>query len=389
MPGFELIGKEEKQAVVQIFDDGGVLFAHGFDAIRNKRYRVREFERKFADSIGAKYAQAVSSGTAALKACLVALGVKQGDEVITQAFTFIATIEAIVDVGAVPIIVNVDSTYNMDPIELEKVITSKTKVIIPVHMLGVAADMDKILEISNKYKIPVLDDNCESVGAEWNNEKLGIQSDMCTWSFDYGKTITCGEGGMITTNSEELYHLVREYHDHGHQYNMSLPRGLDTRRAPGFNYRMSEMQAAVGMAQLEKLDQIVEANRRNYKVYNDALQQIDQIQIRKIPKQCKPLCDTFIFALPEEKQTIEFLKLMNKQSIGTKNVPDAIEWHFARHWEHIFTHYGMSKEELEELTQPTAELLKRSVSIPVMVNYKEDSLQRSADKLFKIANQIL
>ena len=389
MPGFELIGKEEKQAVAEIFDDGGVLFAHGFDAIRNNRYRVREFEKKFADSIGVKYAQAVSSGTAALKSSLVALGVKPGDEVITQAFTFIATVEAIVDVGAIPIIVNIDSTYNMDPIELEKAITSKTKVIIPVHMLGVAADLEKILKISKKYKIPILDDNCESVGAEWNNEKLGIQSDMCTWSFDYGKTITCGEGGMITTNSEELYHLVREYHDHGHQYNMSLPRGLDTRRAPGFNYRMSEMQAAVGMAQLEKLDYIVVANRKNYKVYSDALHQIDQIQIRKIPVQCKPLCDTFIFALPEEKQTLEFLKLMNKENIGTKNVPDAIEWHFARHWDHIFTSYGISKEELISMTQTSADLLKRSVSIPVMVNTPKDVLKRNADKLVEIAQLVL
>ncbi len=389
MPGFELIGKEEKDAVNEIFDDGGILFAHGFDAIRNNRYRVREFEEMFAARIGVKYAQAVSSGTAALKASLIALGVKPGDEVITQAFTFIATVEAIVDVGAIPVIVNIDLTYNMDPIELEKAITPKTKAIIPVHMLGVAADLEKILVVSKKYKIPVLDDNCESVGAEWNNEKLGVQSDICAWSFDFGKTITCGEGGMITTNSEELFKLVREYHDHGHQYNMSLPRGLDTRRSPGFNYRMSEMQAAVGMAQLEKLNYIVEANRRNYKVYFDALYQIDHIQFRTIPEQCKPLCDTFIFALPEEKQTLEFLKLMKKEGLGTKNVPDAIEWHLASHWNHVFKHYGISKEELNIITQTSIDLLKRSVSIPVMVNYKEDSLERSANKLFKIASQIL
>ena len=141
MPGFELIGEEERAAVNELFDDGGVLFAHAFDGVRNGRFRVREFEEQFADYLGVKYAQAVSSGTAALKVALVALGVKPGDEVITQAFTFVATAEAILDVGAKPIFINIDETLNMDPNELENVITEKTKAIIPVHMLGVAAPL--------------------------------------------------------------------------------------------------------------------------------------------------------------------------------------------------------------------------------------------------------
>lgn len=383
MPGFELVGKEEREAVNEIFDDGGILFAHGFDKMRNGRYRVREFEKAFADYLGVKYAQAVSSGTAAVKVALRASGVGPGDEIITQAFTFIATVEAIVDLGAIPVIVNIDETLNMDHVEIEKVITSKTKAIMPVHMLGVAAEMDKIYAIAKKHNLKVIDDNCESLGAEWDGKKLGIESDACAWSFDAGKVIITGEGGMVTTNDENTYMLAREYHDHGHEYNQSLPRGRDTHRIFGFNYRMSELQAAVGLAQLKKLDYIVNTNRAHYKVYEDALKDIKVINFRRIPVKSVPLCDCLIFSFPEIKQTQEFIKLIGERGIWTKNVPDAIEWHFARYWDHIFTKFGISKEELWKMTQPSADLLDRSVAIPIMVRIDTNKMNKNVDVIRK------
>ena len=150
MPGFELIGEEERKAVNDHFKDGGILFAHGFDKMRYNRYHVREFEKKFANYLGVGYAQAVSSGTAALKIALVALGVKPGDEVITQAFTFIATAEAIIDIGAKPVFVNIDDTLNMSPKELELAITDKKEAIIHVQMLVVSNEQDEILKNANK-----------------------------------------------------------------------------------------------------------------------------------------------------------------------------------------------------------------------------------------------
>jgi 8-amino-3,8-dideoxy-alpha-D-manno-octulosonate transaminase len=389
MPGYELIGKEERQAINELFDDGGVLFAHGFDNIRNGRYRVREFERAFADYLGVKYAQAVSSGTAAIKVALVALGIKPGDEVITQAFTFVATVEAIVDIGAVPVIVNINDTFNMDPVELEKAITLRTKAIIPVHMLGVAAELDKILPIAKKYNIPVLDDNCESLGADWNNEKLGIQSDICTWSFDAGKVIIAGEGGMITTDNEELYLMARGYSDHGHESNPNFPRGRDTHRIYGFNYRMTELQAAIGLAQLKKLDYIVETNRRNYQIYFERLQELNGLAFRQIPGKCTPLCDCLIFSFQEIALAEEYVRLISENGLGTKNVPDAIEWHFARYWDHIFSKFGFKKEQLHEHTVPSAKLLERSVAIPIMVKTSIDQLYKNAELIQEIAKQVL
>lgn len=389
MPGFELIGEEERQAINELFDDGGVLFAHGFDNIRNGRYRVREFERAFADYLGVKYAQAVSSGTAALKVALVALGIKPGDEVITQAFTFIATVEAIMDIGAVPVIVNINDSLNMDPVELEKAITPRTKAIIPVHMLGVAAELDKILPIAKKYNIPVLDDNCESLGADWGNEKLGIQNDICTWSFDAGKVIIAGEGGMVTTDNEDLYLLAREYSDHGHENNPNFPRGRDTHRIYGFNYRMTELQAAIGLAQLKKLNYIVGTNRKNYQIYFETLRGLNGLTFRRIPDKCVPLYDCLIFSFPEIDQAEEYVRLMSENGLGTKNVPDAIEWHFARYWDHIFSKFGFTKEQLHEYTAPSAKLLDRSVAIPIMVKTNIDQLHKNAELIHDLAKQVL
>ena len=149
MPGFELIDKEELKAVNSIFKDGGVLFAHGFEKIR-KNFHVREFEDRASSIFKCKYSLAVTSGTAAIKIALKALRVKPGDEVITQAFNFIATIEAIIDVGAKPILVNVDKTLNMNIEDLKKKITKKTKIVLPVHMLGYPCDMDNIKKICKK-----------------------------------------------------------------------------------------------------------------------------------------------------------------------------------------------------------------------------------------------
>ena len=149
MPGFEVFGKEEREAIAEIFElNGGIIFAHGFDAMRNDVYRVREYEHAFSNTMNAKYGQAVSSGTAAIKVALKALGVGPGDEVITQAYTFVATVEAIFETGATPVIVDIDDTLNMDPVALKLAITPDTRVIIPVHMMGEAADMDAIMIIA-------------------------------------------------------------------------------------------------------------------------------------------------------------------------------------------------------------------------------------------------
>ena len=388
MPGFELVGEEERKAVNELFDDGGILFAHGFNNMRSGRYHVREFEKKFADYLGVKYAQAVSSGTAALKIALIALGVRQGDEVITQSFTFIAVAEAIIDIGAKPVFVNIDETLNMDANELEKAITDRTAAIIPVHMLGVSAEQDKIHSIAKKYKLPVLDDACESLGAEWGNEKLGAQADIATWSFDGGKSITAGEGGMITTNNKELYLLAKEYHDHGHMNNPNFPRGRDTHRIYGFNYRMTETQAVIAKVQLSKLNYIVKKNRLNYSILEAELKNHEGLRFRKIPNKSKSLCDTLIIQLDKKDKADKLVSIMKDKGLGTKNVPDAIEWHFAKYWDHMLDKIGLSKYELENNLKKSSKIIECCVAFPIMVKTSESEMLSKSKIIKKIIESL-
>ena len=292
MPGYELIGKKEQIAVKKIFDEGGVLFAHGFEKIR-KSYHVRDFEKMSSRFFKTKHALAVTSGTAAIKIALKALGVKPGDEVITQAFNFIATVEAILDLKAIPKIVNVNKTLNMDPIELEKSISKKTKVVIPVHMLGFASEMNEIKKICKKNNLKILEDNCESMGGKYKGKYLGNISDIGVFSLDFGKIITTGEGGLIIGNKKKYMNYCREYHDHGHQNNPMHSRGEDTKKIYGFNYRMTEMQGAIGKVQLKKLNFIIQNNKKKYKLLEKII--CNKFEIRRLPKYSEPNYDTFIF----------------------------------------------------------------------------------------------
>ena len=222
------------------------------------------FENNFKNKYKSKYGLAVGSGTDALLISLMSLGIKRGDEVITASNTAIPTISAIVNSGAKPVLVDIDENYLMDIKKLKKSISNKTKAIIPVHMLGVPAQMDEILKIAKKNKIKVLEDNCEAVGAKLNNKYLGSIGDIGVASYDFSKTITCGEGGMIFTNNKKIFKYCKEYHDHGHENNPKLKRGEDSRSIVGFNYRMTELQAVVGKVQLKKIDFILKENKKRY-----------------------------------------------------------------------------------------------------------------------------
>ncbi|MGB9618036.1 MAG: DegT/DnrJ/EryC1/StrS family aminotransferase, partial [Desulfomonilaceae bacterium] len=223
MPGHEWIDEHETNQVLEVMKTG-ILFRYEFKNERRGVYKVKEFEDTFAAFNGAKYAHAVTSGTAALKVALAALGIGPGDEVITQGFTFIATYEAIIEAGAVPIPAEIDSTLNMDPSDFEKKITSRTKAVIPVHMLGAPARIEEIVTIAKTRGLKVIEDTAQALGAEVNGKKVGTIGDMGTFSFDFYKTITTGEGGMVVTNDKGLYIRASEYADHGHDHNPAVGR---------------------------------------------------------------------------------------------------------------------------------------------------------------------
>lgn len=375
--------------VDEIFDhSNGVLFAHGFVPLRNGRYRVREFERAFAAKLGVPHAQAVSSGTMAQYIAMLALGVGPGDEVITQAFTFVATVETIIAIGAVPVIVDIDDTYNMSPAALERAITPRTKLIVPVHMLGNPASMDEIQAIARRHRVPVLEDGCEALGGTYHGRPIGTLAEAGVFSLDFAKTITTGEGGMIVTHDAAVQRFCREYHDHGHESNPSVPRGRDTRSLPGLNLRMTEMQAAVGLAQLQKLEAIVAANRRNKRALKDILATNARVHFRRITDEQGDLADTLIFNFAEQAECAAFLKHYVAAGYITKNVPDAIDWHFAGTWNHMFGNVPAYRDCWRTAWKASADLLDRSVAVPIFVKPTAEDMQRQGEAMVKILRQL-
>ena len=334
MPGFEVFGQEEKQQVLEVFDTG-VLFRYEFGEQRKDVYKVRGFEQAFAEYTGAAHAQAVTSGTAALKVALVAMGVGSGDEVITQGFTFVATWEAIFDTGAVPVFTEVDQTLNMDPADLEKKITDKTKAIIPVHMLGAQARINEIKAIADKHGIPVLEDTAQAAGARLNGQHLGTFGRCGTFSFDSVKTMTTGEGGMVITNDEELWCNCSEYHDHGHDHAENPGgRGGEGRRFIGFNYRMMELQGAMGLAQLAKLDHMVAAQQKNKAVLKEAAAKITGVSFREILDEAGDSATFLSFMLPDKEQAARVNQVLRDNGAGAINFGEN-SWHFYPQWEHL------------------------------------------------------
>ena len=203
MPGYEILDNKEFEEISQIFKKSKTLFRMGFDKQRKGIYKVQEFERNFAKKFKSRYALAVTSGTAALRVSLSTLDIKPGDEVITQSFTFVATVEAIVEARANPVCTEIDETLNMDPKDLLKKITKKTKAVIVVHMLGVPARLDKIKEICRKKNLVLIEDTAWGCGGKFKNKFLGTWGDIGAFSFDFAKTITTGEGGMLIFKSKK------------------------------------------------------------------------------------------------------------------------------------------------------------------------------------------
>lgn len=248
--------------------------------ISSKGKYIDRFEEDFSKYCDVKYGVATSNGTVAIHLALVALGIGKGDEVIIPDLTFAATINAVLYTGATPVIVDIEpDSWTIDPIEIEKAITAKTKAIIPVHVYGQACEMDKIMNLASKYKLKVIEDCAEAHGAEFNGNKVGSFGDISTFSFFANKIITTGEGGMCITNSTKLNAKMRKLRDHG----MSKDRRY-WHEDIGFNYRMTNLQAAIGCAQLEKIDEILD---RNNQIENNYIKTLTPLNLFKWQKKFK------------------------------------------------------------------------------------------------------
>jgi dTDP-4-amino-4,6-dideoxygalactose transaminase len=265
------IGKEEIEAVVEVLKSGILTEKSG------RGPRVLQFEKEFAKFVGAKHAIAVSSGTAALHASLLAAGIQPGDEVVVPSFTFSATAGAVVLAGGKPAFADIDAdTYCITRESIEAVLTRATKVIMPVHMYGLCADMDPITELARNRGIVVIEDAAQAHGAEYNGRKAGSLGDAACFSFYPGKNMTTGEGGMITTSDDDLAEQVRRIRTHGEERPYWVAR-------QGHNYRMPEMAAAIGAVQLKKLPGFLQDRRKNAEYLSEKLGVLGKLVMPKEP----------------------------------------------------------------------------------------------------------
>src|SRR5687767_8942088 len=255
MPGFELFGAEERKHVNDVLETG-IMMRYGFDGPRKGVWKAKELEQAMCTKLGCQYTQLVSSGTAALTTAMAALGIGYGDEVIMPSFTFVASFEAVLSVGAIPVLVDINETLTLDPQAVRSAITNKTKCVMPIHMCGSMADMNELVAICRDHNLLLLEDACQSIGATYKGKHVGTIGDAGTFSFDFVKTMTCGEGGAVLTNKEEIYTKCDGYSDHGHDHK-GVDRGADLHPFIGYNYRISELHAAVGLAQVKRLPEFL------------------------------------------------------------------------------------------------------------------------------------
>ena len=372
MPGSELIGKQEFEALKKIFDSKNICF-YRYAA---QDSRVAEFEKKFADYMGVNYAHAVSSGTAAIHSALASVGIGPGDEVITTAFTFIAPLEAIAALGAIPIPVDIDETYHLDPREVEKAITDKTKAVVSIPMWA-APKMDQLEEICEKNNLILIEDAAQALGGKYNGKKLGTFGKVGSFSFDWGKTISTGEGGMIITNDKETYDRAAEFSDHGHMHVPNIPRGRDPRRTPGLNYRMSELSAAIGLAQLEKIDSILKSAKMIKSKLKNKLEMIEGLKFREFTDESGAVGHMLIFKLKDINKAKYFDEYLSKNGLSASILPEAFDWHFAGAWSHLLSKYEQfSNVDLNKIFARSAKILKSSIGLSISLRMDNEKIER-------------
>jgi dTDP-4-amino-4,6-dideoxygalactose transaminase len=361
-PGAYLFGDEERKEVADVLETGYLSRYGREDDPRFKR-KVVTLEREFAEKINVKHALATNGGTGSLMAALVALGVSRGDEVIVPGYTFVASISAVIAVGGTPILAEIDESLTIDPSDIERRITPRTKAIMPVHMLGNPSNLDRVMSIAAAHDIPVIEDACQSLGASYRGRMTGSFGAINAFSLNINKTITAGDAGMVTTDSDELYERAFGFHDQGHK---PLRMGLEigTRSLVGINLRINELTGAVALAQLRKIDTILALLRKKKRALKEAIAAggIRNMSYRRIndPGEIATIL-TVLF--PDEATTRKAAA-----ALGVRTVADS-GWHVYNHMEQILAWQdaqGRRPNRKNMLTQTDA-ILSRAINLSVGV----------------------
>ena len=394
MPGFEIFGDEERKEVTDVLNTG-VLFRYGFDAARGDHWKAKTFEKELAAKLNVNHAHLCSSGTAALSIALAACEIGAGDEVIIPPFTFVATMEAVILQGAVPVFGEIDKTLCLDPDLLESYLTPRTKAVIPVHMCGSMARIDEIKNFCDKKGLVLIEDACQAVGGSYNKKFLGTFGKAGCFSFDPVKTITCGEGGAVVTDDEKIYLLADAYTDHGHDH-IGNDRGLEDHIILGTNYRISELNAAVGLAQLRKLDKILEIQKSNKNAIKTQMAKIKGVSFREIPDENGDTATFLSFFTEDENKAKQAVQNLGKAGVDACFYWYDNNWHYFRNWDHLKNLTTAAKLPLELITPvpdyknvklpQSDEIMKKTISMLIKLSWTQNELEDRIEKIKEALN---
>ena len=395
MPGFEMFGDLERKEVQDVLNTG-VLFRYGFDQARQNHWKARSFEIELAQRLGTKYCHLCSSGTAALSIALAACGVGgAGDEVIVPPFTFIATLEAVISAGAVPVFAEIDETLCLDPKSVAEKITPQTRAVMVVHMCGSMARIDDIDRLCREKNLILIEDACQSIGASFRGKALGTFGEMGCFSFDPVKTITCGEGGAVITRSKERYRLADAFADHGHDH-QGNDRGLEQHLILGNNFRISELNAAVGLAQLRRLDSILEVQRSHKRYFKSALKSVTGLRFREIPDEQGDSATFLSFLLPDEETARRLTGKLSESGVDGCFFWYDNNWHYIRQWDHLKRWHTAAplpitqvkpRPDFSTLDLPQSDrIMSRTVSMQIKLSWTTDDLEARLEKMIEVVN---
>lgn len=397
MPGFELFGDAERKEVNDVLENG-VLMRYGFDGMRQGHWKAKELEAALSKTLKVKHTQLVSSGTAAVSVALAVAGVGAGDEVIMPTFTFVASFEAIMMLGAIPVLVDIDETLTIDPKAVKAAITKKTKAVMMVQMCGSMGHMDSIKAICKDHNLVFVEDACQAIGGTYKGKPLGGVADIGCFSFDFVKTMTCGEGGAVVTNNEDYYLKADHFSDHGHDH-IGNDRGAELHPFLGYNFRISELHAAVGLAQVRRLNDFVAIQQRNAGLIRSELSQIPEITFRQVPEGGVESGAFLNFYLP----SLEITRAVSKEF--TLNGIDACfhyydnNWHYIRKWQHLkqgTSLYPLSDAVLNGLNviehsdfSQSDNLISRNLSCLMKLSWTEKEVTERGKKMASLIQKVL
>lgn len=389
MPGTELFGAEEKKEIDDVMATG-VLFRYNHDAQRKNIWKARDFEAEVKKITGAKYAHAVSSGSTAVSCALAAAGIGSGDEVIVPPFTFIASVEAAIFAGCIPVFAEIDETLCLSAEGIKKALTPNTRAVLLVHMCGQMAEMDEIMAVCKEHNLVLIEDGGQAFSSSYKGKQVGTIGKTGCYSFDFFKIATAGEGGVFVTNDEACYKLADTFSDHGHDH-VGNVRGMEQHPVLGFNFRIGELHAGIGAAQTRKVPFIRESNRKNKALLTKLLSGIPGISFARIPDEAGDSATFLNMMLPDQASAKKVVDMFNADGVTGFNYWFTNMYHFINQWSHLKDmksaaplplHHYQKPQDYNKLDLPKSqEVVGRLISFGIRCTWTEAEIKDLAGKI--------